>query len=145
MPVKNAKEAVEDADIIVTATPSRKPLVSDEWVSEGTHITCIGADAPGKEELDPHILTHAKIYVDDWDQALHSGEVNVPLSKGIITKEDIYGELCEVVAGLKPGRTSHEEITVFSSTGLAIQDAVTAKLVYEKALAGNLGQWIEMI
>ena len=145
LPVKNAKEAVEDADIIVTATPSRKPLVSDEWVSEGTHITCIGADAPGKEELDPHILTHAKIYVDDWDQALHSGEVNVPLSKGIITKEDIYGELCEVVAGLKPGRTSHEEITVFSSTGLAIQDAVTAKLVYEKALAGNLGQWIEMI
>jgi len=145
LPVKNVKEAVEDADIIVTATPSRKPLVLDEWISEGTHITCIGADAPGKEELDPKILTHAKIYVDDWDQALHSGEVNVPLSKGIIKKEDIYGELCDVVAGLKPGRTSREEITVFSSTGLAIQDAVTAKLVYEKALAGNLGQWVEMI
>jgi len=144
LPVKNVKDAVADADIIVTTTPSRKPLVSDEWISDGTHITCIGADAPGKEELDPSILTHAKIYVDDWEQCSHSGEINVPLAEGIITKENVCGELGEVVAGLKPGRTLSSEITVFTSTGLAVQDAVTAKLACEKALAKNLGRWIEM-
>jgi len=144
LPVESVKDAVIDADIIVTTTPSRKPLVSDEWVSSGTHITCIGADAPGKEELDPSILLRAKIYVDDWEQGSHSGEINVPLAKGIITKENVCGELGEVVAGLKPGRTSPDEITVFTSTGLAVQDAVTAKLAYEKALAGNLGRMIEM-
>jgi len=144
IPVESVKDAVIDADIIVTTTPSRRPLVSDEWISDGTHITCIGADAPGKEELDPSILLHVKIYVDDWEQGSHSGEINVPLARGIITKENICGELGEVVAGLKPGRTSPDEITVFTSTGLAVQDAVTAKLAYEKALADNLGQWIEM-
>jgi len=144
VPVKNVKDAVANADIVVTTTPSRKPLVYDEWISEGTHITCIGADAPGKEELDPKILLRAKIYVDDWEQGLHSGEVNVPFSKGIITKESIFGELGDVIAGLKPGRTSYEEITIFTSTGLAIQDAVTADIVYRKALSRNLGQWIKM-
>ena len=144
VPVKNVKDAVDNADIVVTTTPSRKPLVYDEWISEGTHITCIGADAPGKEELDPKILLRAKIYVDDWEQGLHSGEVNVPFSKGIITKEKICGELGDVIAGLKPGRTSSEEITIFTSTGLAIQDAVTADIVYRKALSKNLGQWIKM-
>jgi len=143
-PVENIKDAVTDADIIVTTTPSRKPLVSNEWISNGTHITCIGADAPGKEALDHSILLRAKIYVDDWEQGSHSGEINVPLSKGLITKENVYGELGEVIAGLKPGRTSSEEITVFTSTGLAVQDAVTAKLTYERALAKCTGQWIEM-
>jgi len=141
--VGNAKDAVTDADLIVTATPSRKPIVSDRWVSEGTHINCIGADAPGKEELDPSILKRAKIYVDDWEQGLHSGEINVPFAKGIITKDAVVGELGEVIAGLKPGRSSADEITIFTSTGLAIQDAVTAKLVYDKALANNLGFWVE--
>jgi len=141
--VGNVKDAVTDADVIVTTTPSRKPIVSDRWVSEGTHINCIGADAPGKEELDPSILKRAKIYVDDWEQGLHSGEINVPLAEGIITKDAVVGELGEVIAGLKPGRSSADEITVFTSTGLAIQDAVTAKLVYDKALVNNLGFWVE--
>ncbi|HIE19277.1 TPA: alanine dehydrogenase [Candidatus Bathyarchaeota archaeon] len=144
LPVESVKDAVIDADIIVTTTPSRKPLVSDEWISEGTHITCIGADAPGKEELDPSILLRAKIYVDDWEQGSHSGEINVPLARGMITKENVYGELGEAVAGFKPRRISAEEITVFTSTGLAVQDVVTAKLAYEKALANDIGEWIEM-
>jgi len=144
-PVGNVKDAVTDADIIVTTTPSRKPIVSDEWVSKGTHINCIGADAPGKEELDSSILKRAKIYIDDWEQGLHSSEINVPITKGIITKDVVIGELGEVIAGLKPGRTSTDEITIFTSTGLAVQDAVTAKLVYDKALANNLGFWIELL
>lgn len=136
---KTVKEAVKDADVIVTSTPSRKPLVKDEWVREDTHINAIGADAPGKQELDPKILKRAKIVVDDIEQGCHSGEVNVPLAEGVISKEDIYGELGEIVAGKKAGRTSDKETTVFVSTGLAIQDAVTANLVYKKAIEKGLG------
>ncbi|KPV65046.1 MAG: Alanine dehydrogenase [Candidatus Bathyarchaeota archaeon BA1] len=144
-PVESVKDATEGADIVVTMTPSREPLVLSDWVSPGTHFNCIGADAPGKEELDPSILTRAKIVIDDWEQASHSGEINVPLARGVISRENIWAEIGEVVAGLKPGRTSSDEVTVFTSTGLAIQDAVTAELAYEKALARGAGQFIEVI
>ena len=145
VPVEDAKDAVEGADIVVTTTPSRKPIVSNDWVTSGMHFNCIGADAPGKQELDPAILTRARILVDDWEQASHSGEINVPLAKGIITRRNVWGAICEVVAGLKPGRTSADEITVFTSTGLAVQDAVTAELAYRKALAKGIGQFVEII
>ena len=143
--VESVKDAVEGADIVVTITPSRKTLVSNDWVEPGMHFNCIGADAPGKQELDPAILTRAKIIIDDWEQASHSGEINVPLTKGIITKQNVWSEICEIVAGLKPGRTSSDEITVFTSTGLAVQDAVTANLAYKKALAKGLGRLVEIV
>lgn len=142
-PVERAEDAVKNMDVIVTATPSREPIVKKDWVSNGMHLNCIGADAPGKEEIDPQILKISKIVVDDIEQAAHGGEINVPLSKGIISLKDVYAEIGEIVAGLKPGREFIEEITVFCSTGLAIQDAVTAKLVYDKALEKNIGQWVE--
>jgi alanine dehydrogenase len=142
-PVNKPEEAVKNMDIIVTATPSREPIVKKDWIGSGMHINSIGADAPGKEELDPQVLKISKIVVDDIEQAAHGGEINVPLSKGIISLKDIYAEIGEIVAGLKPGRESIKEITIFCSTGLAIQDAVTAKLVYDKALKKNVGQWIE--
>ncbi|MEM4311582.1 MAG: alanine dehydrogenase [Nitrososphaerales archaeon] len=145
IPVENVEEAVKNTDIIVTTTPSREPLVKDEWISMGTHFNCIGADAPGKQELEPKVLKRAKIVVDDWEQASHSGEINVPLAKGMISKEDIYGEIGEIVAGLKKGRIYDSEVTVFTSTGLAIQDAVTANLVYKKALDKGLGRFIKLI
>jgi alanine dehydrogenase len=145
IPVKSAKDAVEGADIVVTTTPSREPIVSNDWVELGMHFNCIGADAPGKQELEPAILTRAKIVVDDWEQASHSGEINVPLTKGIITKQNVWGAICEIVAGLKPGRTSSDEITVFTSTGLAVQDAVTADLAYKKALAKGIGKFVEIV
>jgi len=139
------EKAVRGADIIVTTTPSREPLVADEWVSNGAHINCIGADAPGKQELDPAILKRSKIIVDDWEQASHSGEINVPISKGLLGKGDVWAELGEVVAGLKPGRESKRELTVFVSTGLAVQDAVTAALVYRKASERGLGRMIPLV
>jgi alanine dehydrogenase len=145
IPVASIKKAVEEADIVVTATPSRKPLVTNDMVSAGMHINCIGADAAGKEELVPNILNRAKIVVDDWEQASHSGEINVPLSRGIITKDDIWAEIGEIVAGFKPGRQSDAEITVFTSTGLAVQDAVTAKIAYSKAIAAKVGRFIKLI
>jgi len=128
----SAKEAVDEADVIVTTTPSRKPLVQNEWVSDGTHITCIGADAPGKQELDPAILQRARIFLDDMTQGMESGEVNVPLHKGLLKPEQIAGELGEVLIGKKEGRRSDDEITVFSSTGLAIQDIACGAVVLRK-------------
>jgi alanine dehydrogenase len=126
-------EAV-NADIVATCTPVRNPIVKAEWVKPGTHINAIGADAPGKEELDPSLLTKSKIIVDSIEQARHSGEINVPLTKGLIKEKDLYSTLGEVVAGIKKGRENEREITIFDSTGLAIQDVAVAKLVYEKKL-----------
>jgi len=136
----NVESAVQGADIVVTTTPSTQPIIQNEWVSPGTHLNCIGADAPGKEEIDPSILRRAKIVVDDWEQASHSGEINIPVSHGLITKGDLWAELGELVAGIKPGRVSANEITVFDATGLAIQDAVTAELVHRKAIQKKVGR-----
>ena len=142
---ESVRKTVEGADIVVTTTPSRKPIVMNDMVSSGMHINCIGADAVGKEELDPNILKRAKIVIDDWMQASHSGEINVPLRDKIITKEDVYGEIGEIVAGLKPCRISEDEITVFTSTGLAVQDAVTAKIAYDKALQKRIGKFVMIV
>ncbi|MFP3235481.1 MAG: alanine dehydrogenase [Nitrososphaeria archaeon] len=137
------RDCVEQADILVTATPAREPVVRDEWVRPGTHINAIGADAPGKEELDPAILLRSKIVVDDYEQTMHSGEINVPISRGILRRDQIYGELGEIVTGRKRGRTSRDEITVFDSTGLAILDIATARRVLEMARSAGLGLAME--
>ncbi|MCD4807254.1 MAG: alanine dehydrogenase [Methanococcoides sp.] len=142
--VASSVEEVCDCDILVTVTPVRKPLVRSEWIKPGTHINAIGADAAGKEELDPMLLTRAKVIVDDIVQASHSGEVNVPLSDGVITSDDIWAEIGEVVAGIKVGRENESEITVFDSTGLAIQDIATATLVYDVAKERGLGRSLSM-
>jgi alanine dehydrogenase len=131
-PVETVEEATQ-ADVLVTATPSRVPFVKKRHIRPGTHINAIGADAPGKQELETDVLKNAKIVVDDIEQASHSGEINVPLSEGLIRVEEIYGTLGEVVAGIKKGRENDQEITLFDSTGLAILDIICAKLVYERA------------
>jgi len=143
-PVYEAREAVCEADIVVTTTPSAEPIVMDDWVGNGTHINSIGADAPGKEELDPAILKRAKIVVDDFEQAMHGGEINVPLARGLIGREEIHAEISEVVTGKKTGRVSGDEVTVFVSTGLAVQDISTAWRVYKKAERAGLGKKIKM-
>ena len=139
-PAATAQEAAQAMDIVVTTTPSTSPVVRREWVSPGTHINAIGADAAGKQELEPAILKAAKVVVDDWAQASHSGEINVALAQGDITQADIYGTLGEVVAGKKPGRQNPEEITVFDSTGLIIQDLALGYAVYLRAKERGLGE-----
>jgi alanine dehydrogenase len=135
-----AAEAVAGQDIVVTTTPSRTPVVQRDWVSPGTHINAIGADAAGKQELDPAILTAARVVVDDWSQASHSGEINVPLARGDLTPDQVYGSLGEIVSGKKPGREAPEEITVFDSTGLIIQDLALGLAVYQRARQQGLGE-----
>lgn len=137
--VGTPRECVSQADIVVTATPSRTPIVKYEWVSAGTHFNCIGADAPGKQEMDPRILKRARLVIDDWEQASHSGEINVPLNSGELSQKDVDAEIGEIVAGLKPGREDDEQVTVFCSTGLALQDCLTAKLVYDAAVRQGVG------
>lgn len=139
------RDCVQDADIVVTTTPSRKPIVRLEWLKRGTHINAIGADAKGKQELDPAILKIAKVVIDDWSQAPTSGEVNLPWSKGLITRKDIYATLADIVSRRRPGRTNKDELSVFDSTGLAIQDISCAQFVYQKALHKRVGRRVDII
>jgi alanine dehydrogenase len=111
----------------------------DAWIQPGTHITAVGADAPGKQEIEGSLLARARIIVDKKEQAFHSGEVNVPLAMGVLKPEGIAGELGDVVRGKLPGRTSPEEITLFDSTGLAVQDVAVGAWVYLKAKERNVG------
>ncbi len=141
---KSSIEDVCDCDVLVTTTPVRSPVIRSEWVRDGTHINAIGADAMGKQELESSLLKRSKVIVDDIIQASHSGEVNVPISSGVFSEAEIYAELGEIVAGTKPGRESDEEITIFDSTGLAVQDLVTANMVYEKALEKGIGRKLEL-
>jgi alanine dehydrogenase len=128
----SVEDAVRNADIVVTTTPVRSPIVKAEFIRPGTHINAIGADARGKQELDPAILKSARIVIDNWQQASHSGEINVALSQGIITKDDIYADIGEIVTGKNPARDSDEQITIFDSTGLAIQDISAAAKIFRK-------------
>lgn len=138
--VDTIKEAVQGADVLLTTTPSRDPVVKSKWIDNGTHINAMGADAPGKQELNSHVLQKAKIFIDCWDQASHSGEINIPVHEGLVRRSDIVGKIGDVITGSVPGRTSDDEITVFDSTGLAVQDIVTAWNVYEKALEQGIGK-----
>ena len=121
------------SDIVCTLTPSRRPVVKREWIRPGAHINAVGADAPGKQELEPSILKEAIVVIDDLEQASHSGEINVPIQKGMYSIVEIYGTLPEIVAGKKKGRTDSKAITVFDSTGIAVEDIAVAKLLFEKA------------
>lgn len=123
------EDVTMNSDIVITTTPSRVPLV--HCVSTGTHINAIGADAPGKQEINPKILKKAKVVVDDWRQASHSGEINVPISLKQMTKKDVHALLGDIITGKKRGRTSTREITLFDATGLAIQDISCGYIVYK--------------
>jgi alanine dehydrogenase len=137
------EEVVRGCDVLVTATPSDRPIVKNEWVHEGMHINCVGTYAKGKQEIEGAILKRAQVVVDDWEQASHAGEINVPVSRGEFDRSGVYAELPEIAAGLKPGRTDDAAITVFDTTGLAIQDVVTAWKAFEVAEERNLGFLME--
>ncbi len=142
-----AAEAQEAAgcDIVCTMTPSRTPVVARAWIQPGAHINALGADGPGKQELDVEILVDSRIVIDDLHQAEGGGEINVALARGDLEIADLDTNLGEVVAGLKPGRRAPEEITVFDSTGLAIQDVAVARIVYEQAIARGLGKVVDFL
>jgi alanine dehydrogenase len=132
--------AIEDAascPVVSTTTPVREPIV--KTVGDRTHVNAMGADAAGKQELDPGILQNAKVVIDDYEQCTHSGEINVPWGDGLLDDDDIHAELGDVVAGTAEGRTAEDGVTVFDSTGLAIQDVAAAHVVYERAQREDIG------
>ena len=131
--------AVRQSDVCVTCTPSKEPFLRKNFISPGTFIAAVGADNPEKQELEPALLGGSKLVVDLLAQSATIGELHHAIDAGVMTCEDVYGELGEVIAGVKPGRTSSEEIIVFDSTGMALQDVVTAAAVYEKAIKQGTG------
>lgn len=142
--IANSKEkAIEQADILITATRGNGSLVEANWVKPGTHIVAIGTDQRGKQELDPEIFRNAKIVVDSIAQCTEKGETWHPLNKNIITKDDIHGEIGEILMGKKPGRESDKEVTIFDSTGMAIQDNTTASKIYQNAIINGVGNFFQ--
>ncbi len=135
----NMEEAVGLSDIILTITRSTSPLIMKDWLKPGTHLSCIGADMVGKEEIDPEIFRIARCFADDAKQCCTVGEMEIPAKMGIVTPETVTGEIGEVLAGLKPGRISNDDITVFDATGLAALDLVTAKAAVIAAKEKGLG------
>lgn len=144
--VNEVKDAVVDADIVVTATPSRKALVMSEWVQDGTHINAVGADSPVKQEWDPKIMKRAnKVVVDSLSQCRVLGELQHALAQGLIQESDVHAEIGEILLGKKPGRENVEEITLFDTTGMAAQDIAASHIVYNIAKEKGIGTLVKLI
>lgn len=138
-------QILSKADIICTATVSPTPIFDGSKVREGTHINGIGSHTPKARELDTAIIKRAKVIADSYEACLkEAGDIMIPIQEGAIDKSHMYAELGEIITGKKPARTSDKEITLFKSNGLAIQDAATAKLVYDKAVKAGIGTEIEL-
>ncbi|WP_135827403.1 ornithine cyclodeaminase family protein [Halorussus halobius] len=140
--------SIEEAarcDVLSTVTPVEEPIVSREAVGEHTHVNAMGADAEGKHELADDLLLDSKLVIDDHAQTTHSGEINVPYREGVLTDDDVYGELGDIVVGDVEGRTDDDGVTVFDSTGLAIQDVAAAHVVYEHADENDNGYPFDLV
>src|SRR5256886_1402284 len=143
-PVESAKAAALDADIIVTATTSREPVLRREWISPGTHINAIGTFSPKAREIDTATMVDATLFADARESVLNeAGDYLLAAAEGAIGPEHIRAELGEVLIGAHPGRTSRAEITLFKSLGLAIEDLAAAAHAYQKANEQGVGEWIE--
>jgi len=142
IPVEAATDlaaAVRSSDVCVTCTPSRAPLVWNDDVRDGTFLAAVGADSAEKQELDPRLLARAKVVVDSLEQCAGIGELHHAIAAGLVTNTDVHAELADLVIGHRPGRESADEVTIFDSTGTALEDVAAAAAVYEKALAAGRG------
>ena len=140
----SAEEAALGADILVTATTSRTPVFPGRVLSPGAHINAIGAFTPEMQEVDEETILRARIFVDSLETCLEeAGDLIIPLNKGLLRREDIQGELGEIVSGIKAGRKTPEEITYFKSVGNAVQDISVAQAVFQKAEERGEGRIIE--
>lgn len=137
-------QAVAASDMIVTVTPAREPVIQKSWVKPGTHISCIGADMPGKEELDPELFRGACIFTDDLDHAITSGEMEIPLKSGVIGLQDVAGEIGNLILGRCSGRTDDDQITIYDACGMALLDIAAAKALLDLADAADKGQSVDI-
>jgi len=132
-------DALREADVCVTCTPSRRPLLFRDDVAPGTFVAAVGADAHGKQELEPELVASATLVVDVLEQCAEIGELQHVLAAGLLKREDVHAELADVVSGRRPGRTRAGEITIFDSSGTALQDVAAAITVYERAREAGRG------
>ena len=143
--VKSAREAVLGADLLVTVTTAKEPIVKAEWLKPGMHINAVGSHRPDLREIDGATLAAVKIVVDSREAIMaECGDVLLAIQEKSITANSVHAEIGEVLAGKKPGRTSTDEITLYKAVGIAIQDVATAHLVYRKALERHVGTNIEV-
>ncbi len=138
-PINTPEEGTVQSDIVVTCTPSKQPFLHSTHILPGTFIAAVGADSEEKQELYPELLAANKTVTDITAQCATIGELHHAISNGHMTTDGVHAELGEIVCGKKTGRTSAQEIIVFDSTGTALQDVAAAAIVYEKALANNIG------
>ena len=145
VPSTDLEAVVRGADAVVTTTTGADPVVKDAWIADGTHIAALGSDLAGNQELESAIAARARIFVDDIRQCVPDGEINVPIKEGIIAADDVAGEIGAVICSQIEGRRNAAEITLFDSTGIAIQDSATVPLEYQRAVEAGVGIEKKMI
>ena len=139
-----AQAAVRDADVIVTATSSREPVLEREWIKPGAHINAVGSSVKTSRELDAKTMAACSLFVDRRESTLNeSGEYLMAVQEGAIGPDHIRAELGEILVGKAKGRTSKDEITLFKSLGLAVEDLASAQLLFDKAQRLGSGTWVE--
>jgi len=141
---KDLRTALRQSDVCVTCTPSRRAFLAARDVAPGTFIAAVGADSQGKQELEPELVASATLVVDVLEQCAEIGELQHALAAGLLTRDRVYAELADVVSGRRPGRTRDDEITVFDSSGTALQDVAAAVAVYQKACALGRGTEVRL-
>ncbi len=139
-----AEALVRDADIVITVTPSREAIVQQDWIRPGTHISAMGADSAGKQELDPAIVAGARLFADYPQQSVEIGEFQHAFAAGLIDSAERVIPLGKVSQGSASGRQSDDEVTVFDSSGIAIQDLSIARAVLDEARARGLDQALDL-
>jgi alanine dehydrogenase len=143
--VDSPQDAVRDSDLLVTVTTAKEPIVRPEWLKPGAHINAVGSHRPDLREIDGATLKGAKVVVDSRAAVMaECGDILLALKEKSISETDIHGEIGEVLAGSKTGRSGAGEITLYKSVGIAIQDVATAQLVYRKALERSVGSQVEI-
>ena len=144
-PVGTAVEAVREVDLLTTVTTAKEPILNADWLKRGLHINAVGSHRPDIKEIDSATIKLARIVVDSREAIrAECGDILLAIKAGEITEDCIDAEIGEVLAGAKPGRSSADEITLYKSVGIALQDVATAHLVYQKALDRRVGVDVEV-
>jgi ornithine cyclodeaminase len=142
-PVDSVREAVLGADLVVTATAAREPILKSEWIADGTHIAAVGACRPNEREMETALVARARVFVDSRRGAFaEAGDLMLPISEGAIQESHVAGELGEVATSTVPGRLSPKDVTLFKSLGMAVEDVAAAHLAYRRATERGLGRGI---
>ncbi|MBE3135392.1 MAG: ornithine cyclodeaminase family protein, partial [Acidobacteria bacterium] len=144
IPVRDLAAAVRHSEVCVTCTPSRAAVLHAGELPAGIFVSAVGADSPDKQELDPALLAASTVVVDVLEQCAAAGELHHAVAAGLMQPSDVYAELGEIVAGVKPGRRDPDETIIFDATGTALQDVASAAAAYRKAVERNVGTWMAL-